>query len=133
MAVFKREPLQLSIKLPQCRQEIDHLTSADRQAIIASCPCGAAQWLLHCASRGNANAQTNYANMLAAGKGVAQNHANALEWYRRAADLGHAKSMTKLGQLSRLDGVGRGARTTFCLAVKKPFAIANDNDSHLEY
>jgi hypothetical protein len=39
----------------------------------------------------------NYANLLAAGKGVKQDHAAALQWYRKAADLGHAKSMTKIG------------------------------------
>lgn len=44
------------------------------------------------------SAALSNANVLAAGKGVAQNHAHALEWYRRAADLNHAKSMTKIGR-----------------------------------
>ena len=40
----------------------------------------------------------NYANQLAAGQGVAQDHVAALGWYRLAADMGHAKSMTKMGR-----------------------------------
>lgn len=40
----------------------------------------------------------NYANLLATGRGVEQNHAQALACYRRAAQLGHAKSMNLLGR-----------------------------------
>jgi TPR repeat protein len=40
----------------------------------------------------------NYANLLATGRGVAEDQALALSWYRRAADLGHAKSMNLLGR-----------------------------------
>jgi len=46
----------------------------------------------------------NYANLLAAGKGVAQDQAAALHWYQQAADQGHAKSMTKIGHYYE-DGV----------------------------
>ena len=35
---------------------------------------------------------------MATGRGVVQNHALALACYRRAADLGHAKSMNLLGR-----------------------------------
>ena len=80
----------LSIDLPHTKPERDHLTPSDRQSVIASGLCYAAHWLLHCALLGNAHAQTNYANMLSADKGVAQNHANALEWHRRAEGLEHA-------------------------------------------
>nr|WP_178125064.1 tetratricopeptide repeat protein [Pseudomonas sp. Fl4BN1] len=40
----------------------------------------------------------NYANLLATGRGVEQNHSLALACYRRAAQLGHAKSMNLLGR-----------------------------------
>ena len=44
----------------------------------------------------------NYANLLATGRGGGQNHALALACYRRAADLGHAKSMNLLGRYLEL-------------------------------
>ncbi|MGZ0705728.1 tetratricopeptide repeat protein [Pseudomonas piscis] len=40
----------------------------------------------------------NYANLLATGRGVVQDHAQALACYQRAAQLGHAKSMNLLGR-----------------------------------
>ena len=40
----------------------------------------------------------NYANLLATGRGVAEDQAQALACYRQAAELGHAKSMNLLGR-----------------------------------
>jgi TPR repeat protein len=40
----------------------------------------------------------NYANLLATGRGVAEDQAQALSLYRRAAESGHAKSMNLLGR-----------------------------------
>ncbi len=40
----------------------------------------------------------NLANLLATGRGVAADHGVALACYRRAADMGHAKSMNLLGR-----------------------------------
>jgi TPR repeat protein len=40
----------------------------------------------------------NLANLLATGRGVAVDHQQALALYRRAAELGHAKSMNLLGR-----------------------------------
>jgi TPR repeat protein len=40
----------------------------------------------------------NYANLLATGRGVIEDQAQALDLYRRAAELGHAKSMNLLGR-----------------------------------
>jgi uncharacterized protein len=42
--------------------------------------------------------QYNYANLLATGRGVRQNQAQALKLYRLAAEQGHAKSMNLLGR-----------------------------------
>jgi TPR repeat protein len=43
-------------------------------------------------------AMYNHANLLATGRGVAPNPAQAIALYRRAATLGHAKSMNLLGR-----------------------------------
>ena len=40
----------------------------------------------------------NYANLLATGRGVAEDQAHALRCYRQAAEQGHAKSMNLLGR-----------------------------------
>ena len=40
----------------------------------------------------------NYANLLATERGVVEDQAQALNLYRRAAELGHAKSMNLLGR-----------------------------------
>ncbi|MNN06731.1 Sel1 repeat protein [compost metagenome] len=40
----------------------------------------------------------NYANLLATGRGVIEDHTQALACYLRAAHLGHAKSMNLLGR-----------------------------------
>ena len=40
----------------------------------------------------------NYANLLATGRGLPADEARAFAWYRRAAELGHAKSMNLLGR-----------------------------------
>ena len=40
----------------------------------------------------------NYANLLATGRGVVEDQLQALNLYRRAAELGHAKSMNLLGR-----------------------------------
>ena len=46
----------------------------------------------------------NYANQLASGKAIEQNHKQALGWYSAAAELGHAKSKTRAGRYFE-DGV----------------------------
>jgi uncharacterized protein len=43
-------------------------------------------------------AQYNYANLLATGRGVAEDQGQALAFYRQAAEQGHAKSMNLLGR-----------------------------------
>ena len=43
-------------------------------------------------------AMYNYANLLATGRGVIEDQPQALSLYRRAAELGHAKSMNLLGR-----------------------------------
>ena len=42
--------------------------------------------------------QYNYANLLATGRGVAEDQPQALTFYRLAAEQGHAKSMNLVGR-----------------------------------
>ena len=49
------------------------------------------------ADQGTATAQCGLGNMYPFGKGVAQNHAEAIKWYRLAADQGNADGQYDLG------------------------------------
>ena len=52
--------------------------------------------------------QNNLGAMYGTGRGVEQNDAEAVRWYRRAADQGHALAQNNLGVRYR-DGRGGGA------------------------
>jgi len=58
----------------------------------------AAAWYRKAASKGSEWGMYNFAQLLGAGRGVAQDRAQALAWYRRAAERGHAKSMNMIGR-----------------------------------
>ncbi|ARP84062.1 hypothetical protein CAL12_26775 [Bordetella genomosp. 8] len=59
----------------------------------------AAYWFRLAAERGLDWGMYNHAHMLRDGRGgVPRDRAAALEWYRRAADLGHAKSIGVVGR-----------------------------------
>ena len=53
------------------------------------------QW----AERGNASAQYNLGVMYAKGQGVRQDYAEAVRWYRRAAEQGDVQAQSNLGVL----------------------------------
>ena len=57
------------------------------------------------AKRGNAYAQFNLGLMYEFGEGVPENYAEAVKWYRKAADQGHAKAQFNLGFMYHF-GVG---------------------------
>ena len=67
------------------------------------------------AERGQANAQLNLGYMYDTGKGVAQNDAEAVKWYQRAADQGLALAQ---GTLGAMYAKGRGVPQNDLEAVK---------------
>ena len=70
---------------------------------------------LQAAERGDAAAQTNLGWMYEGGRGVRQDDAEAVRWYRQAAAQGHAKAQTNLGVMY---AEGRGVRQDDAEAVK---------------
>lgn len=88
----------LSIALPESKQELERLTPEQWQAVIASDPCDAAQWMLHSASLGNANAQTILGQWLLDGHGMEASAPQAFAWFLKAATQGHAMGMNMAGR-----------------------------------
>ncbi|MFW1410905.1 tetratricopeptide repeat protein, partial [Vibrio parahaemolyticus] len=62
------------------------------------------------------------------GQGVAQDHAEAVRWYRRAADLGNVIAMKNLG-LSYRDGEGIGKDFAEARRWLEKAAAAGDEDA----
>ena len=58
----------------------------------------AVEWYRKAAEQGFDIAQTNLANCLYSGRGVAENKAEAYKWYRKAAIQGHAYAQTWVGR-----------------------------------
>jgi TPR repeat protein len=56
----------------------------------------AAQWFFQAASRNHAEAEYGLGLLFLAGKGVVQDHEEALKWIRRAADHGHVTARSFL-------------------------------------
>ena len=52
---------------------------------------------MQAADQGHAESQTELGNMYRDGQGVAQDHAEAVRWYRKAVDQGNAAGQSKLG------------------------------------
>ena len=74
--------------------------------------------------------------MYAYGQGVKQDYAEALRWYRKAADGGHAGAMANLGHMyENGDGVGQDkaeAIKWYRKAAAKGFAKAQAELERLE-
>ena len=70
-------------------------------------PAASLKWFLSAAEQGNRDAMVEAGQMLAAGKGAAEDTASAAAWFRRAADLGDANGMFFLGECF-LNGLGVG-------------------------
>jgi TPR repeat protein len=83
---------------------------------------------LRLAEEGNADAQGNLGYMHVTGEGVPQDHAEAVKWYRLAADQGLAEAQYNLG-VSYYDGPQNYAEAEkwFRLAAGQGFANANFN------
>jgi TPR repeat protein len=68
----------------------------ERQAMIANLPA-----TRRAAERGDADAQNALGEMYSAGVGVKQDHAEAENWYRKAAEQGHAKAKEHLAEIAK--------------------------------
>ena len=88
----------LSINLPLSKEDLDRLTHADWQAVIASDPCDAAQWMTHRAALGNANAQTVLGQWLLDGHGLERAPQTAFAWFLKAATHGQPMGMNMAGR-----------------------------------
>ena len=68
--------------------------------------------------------------MYADGHGVPQDHAEALKWYRLAADQGHANAQNGLGLMY---GSGHGVAQDYAEAVKWYRLAAEQGDADAQY
>ncbi|WP_263408442.1 tetratricopeptide repeat protein [Terriglobus tenax] len=64
---------------------------------VAASPHLAAPWFLKAAERGLDWGMYNYATLLILGRGVPEDRSVGLYWLRKAAELGHAKSINLIG------------------------------------
>ncbi|MGG2324769.1 tetratricopeptide repeat protein, partial [Salmonella enterica] len=64
---------------------------------VPASPEQAAPWFERAAQAGDAWGLYNFATALALGRGVAPDRPRSLDLFRRAAAMGHAKSMTMVG------------------------------------
>jgi TPR repeat protein len=67
------------------------------------------------ADRGDATAQFNLGTMYTLGEGVAQDHAEAVRWYRLAAEQGNAEAQYNLGVMY---AYGHGVPQNYAEAAK---------------
>lgn len=84
--------------LPTSPERLAALTPADWQAAIAAEPVAAAQWMLHGARLGNADAQITLGQWLLDGHGVAPSPVDGLAWFLKAARQGHPMGMNMAGR-----------------------------------
>ena len=83
---------------PSSLQELAQLLPAQWQAVVASEPIAAAQWMQQGADLGNADAQITLGQWLLDGHGVQRNPADALAWFMKAALQGHPMGMNMTGR-----------------------------------
>ena len=84
--------------LPATLEEASALTPAQWQAATAAEPVAAAQWMLHCARLGQADAQTILGQWLLDGHGLERDPAGALAWFLKAAAQGHPMGINMAGR-----------------------------------
>ena len=58
--------------------------------VVSGCSSKSVSNLMRKAQQGDASAQCNLGNLYAGGHGVVRDFAAAAEWYRKAAEQGHA-------------------------------------------
>lgn len=89
---------QAFLPLPASADDLARLTPADWQTVTTGEPVAAAQWMLHSAKLGHADAQTILGQWLLDGRGVARNPSEALAWFLKAATQGQAMGMNMAGR-----------------------------------
>jgi TPR repeat protein len=74
----------------------------------------------------------NYASALALGNGVERDRAQALQWFRRAADMGHVKSINFIGSFYE-DGWEVDANASIALDYYRRAAVGGDFRGQFNY
>ena len=82
------------------------------------------------AEHGDAHAQSDLGNMYRKGQGVPQDYAEALRWYRKAADQGDADAQYSLGNMYRK---GQGVPQDYAEALHRYRAAADKGDANAQY
>lgn len=100
--------------LPESAHELAHWTAADWHAVIQGDPTTSAQWMLHCARLGHADAQTILGQWLLNGHGLDRDPVGALAWFLKAAAQGHPMGINMAG---RCFENGWGAHADFVVAA----------------
>jgi TPR repeat protein len=76
------------------------------------------------ANKGDAEAQTTYGNMFASGRGISQDDAQAVAWFRKAAVQGNAFAQNALGTMY-LNGRGVSQDYVQTVAWYRKAAVRN--------
>jgi TPR repeat protein len=84
------------------------------------------------AAQGNVSAQVDLGTLYSSGRGVPLNDAEALMWYRRAAEKGWAEAETKLGAGAAYYS-GRGVKRDYAEAVKWYQLAAEQGDASAQF
>ena len=101
-------------------------------ALLASTTIAAATFdeTMALAKQGNSTAQFNLGGMYNKGEGVPKNDAEAVKWYRKAADQGFAKAQFNLGNMY---ANGEGVPENDAEAVKWYRKAADQGDAAAQY
>ncbi|HAC06405.1 MAG TPA: hypothetical protein DCF71_11160, partial [Gemmatimonadetes bacterium] len=86
--------------------------------------------LRRCAEQGDARAQTNLGRMYANGRGVPEDKAEAVRWYRLGAEQGYAIAQTTLGLMYSL---GDGVPQDYVEAARWLRLAAEQGDPRAQY
>jgi hypothetical protein len=92
-----------------CDTLADELAKASVTYRAGDCPAAIALYR-SLAEKGSAEAQTALAKMHREGKGTAKNDAQAVSWFRRAADQGHADNYQREADIIRAENLVAWAR-----------------------
>jgi TPR repeat protein len=103
------------LSLPATVHDLAEWTPADWRTIVSGEPIAAAQWILHSARLGHADAQTILGQWLLNGHGLDRDPVGALAWFLKAAAQGHPMGINMAGRCFE-NGWGADA---------DPFAAAN--------
>lgn len=86
------------LSLPESAHDLARWTPADWQSVITGEPTTSAQWMLHSARLGHADAQTILGQWLLNGHGLNRDPVGALAWFLKAAAQGHPMGVNMAGR-----------------------------------